>query len=737
MKKLHVFFMLMAMVSLAKAELVGLWQFDDAANLTKATVGQDLVLSGSQTAVAGINATDGAAQIGVGTHYLVNNDAAPNGGGSKLNEWTLVYDVKSPRVNKYSSFLQTEPANNNDGELFGRSTGKIGLGDTGYSEENVYQANTWFRLAVRVKCGTTPMYELWIDGAMIMQSTLVNNFPIDGRFSLGTQFLLFGDNDGEQDIMDITSVALFDRALTEEEIVALASVDGACYSATPYNPAFNADGILPSASLQWKAPHNIINPSQIDTNTSAFIVYCDPNQSAVVSATYADHNDVTYYSFQNLTGTIGTDPIQTMELTPDLAVNTTYYWRIDTVYSIEQGEPNIAYPGSIWSFNTNQKPENAVVKDAMIKPAAEPFGNLTCTAYDPANLGLSYRWYLDVNTATTGDEVLLSNDSVYQGCDTDTLVVNTTGQPDQNNTYYVCEAYNASGNVFSNSARMVHGIMVNRYAFDGDLIDSNSGYNAAITSGTPVWADGHVGTGAISFSGDQAAIVDLKQFETVYPTIGQEFTITAWVKAEDIAGPSWASIIKHWNGSASYGMFHLGLDSSGTKLDLQIGQSHGGSARVTDGANFPKGSWQFVAAVADGSYIRLYRMGADEAVSLRKFEVGSHSYDGTLDADSTRWVGIGCKPVADGSAQAPGADPGAPGFWRGQLDDICVYNYGLSVEEIADIYGARVCLYSSDVSSPYYMNTTCDLNTDCSVDLTDFSIMANDWLSSGLYPSID
>ncbi|MBN2063646.1 MAG: LamG domain-containing protein [Sedimentisphaerales bacterium] len=734
MKKLHVFILLMAMAAMAKADLVGLWKFDDAANLAKATIGQDLVLTGTQSAVAGVNAGDGAVQIGVDSNYLINSDAVANGGGSYLNQWTLVYDISTPRTRKYCSLLQTNPANNDDGDLFGRSTGKIGVNDLNYSAEGVYQADTWFRLVVRANLGSS--VELWIDGVRVLQQTDTTKIPVDGRFSLGSQFVIFGDNDSEEDIVNASLVAFYDTALTDEELEGLGVVGTRLdNNAIAVNPGLNADGVLPTDSLQWKAPRDKNNPAQAEPATSSFIVYCDPNQSAVESATYADHNDVTYYSFQNLTGTIGTDPIQTMELSPDLAINTTYYWRVDTVFG-QESEPNIAYTGEIWSFNTNQKPENAVVKDVMIKPATEPFGTLTCTAYDPANLGLNYRWYLDVDTTTTGDEVALTNGSVYQGCDTDALTVNTTGQPDQNNIYYVCEAYNASGNVFSNSARMVHGIMVNRYAFDGDLTDSNSGYNAAITTGTPVWTEGHVGN-AISLSGDQAAIVDLNQFATAYPTTGQEFTITAWVKAEDISALSWASIIKHWNGSVSAGMFHFGLESSGTKLDLQIGQSNGSSVRITDGANFPKGSWQFVAAVADGSYIRLYRMGADEAISLRRFEVAATDYDGTVDVDTTRWVGIGCKPAAEGSAQAPGADGGAAGFWKGQLDDICVYNYGLSVEEIADIYGARVCLYSSDISSPYYMNTVCDLNTDCSIDLADFSIMATDWLSSGFYPAID
>lgn len=736
MKKLSVLLGFLAVIALAQADLVGEWDFNDPADLAAATVGPDLALTGSQTAVAGVNATDGAVRIGEGSHYTVTPGIAGNGGGSFVNEWTLVYDIKCPLTKKYSALLQTTIANNDDGDLFVKkstdySKASVGVGDTGYALDAI-AADTWYRLVVRVDNGN--FYELWLNGGRIIRSEAT--WPVDGRYALQSQFYLFADNDGEEDTIDVSLVALYDTALSEADIEGLGSAGTPLsYHALNVSPVRHANGVLPTATLEWKSPRD---PNNVDVtlpklNTHSFVVYCDPNLVRLKDATYDSHEGVPYFADQLLVGDIADDPIQSYDPAPDLSINTTYFWRVDT--RITGAEPNDVIAGDIWSFNTNQTPEDVVAHSGLVKPG-EADGNIVVTASDPAGVGLSYQWYLDPDPTSTGDEVELSDGAAYAGVDTDTLTVIDPSV--ENEEFYVCDVSNSGGTVRSNSARVVIGRLVNHYELDGNLTDSASGYDAVlITTGKdPDWPTGHVGTNAMELYGDKGAIIDLEQFaSSPYPTTGQEFTITAWVYAD--ASPSgWASILKHWNGSVSRGMFHLGLESSGTKLDLQVDQSDGTEVRIIDSAEFPTEQWQFVAAVADGTSIHLYRMGADEAVSNRKFEVGAADYDGTLNYTTTRWVGIGCKPAAEGSGDAPGADPAAPGFWNGILDDIQVYNYGLSAEQVADIYGSSVCLYSTNPADPHYLNTTFDLNADCKISLEDFVFLASNWLMTGIYTPV-
>ncbi|MEN6306458.1 MAG: metallophosphoesterase [Anaerohalosphaeraceae bacterium] len=201
------------------ATLAGQWDFNNPANLTAATIGNNLVLSGSHTAVAGVSAGDGAARIGSNSYYKVTNGIGANGGGNLTNEWTLVYDIKCTLTAAYSSFLQTNKTNTNDGELFTKSTGEIGVAATQYAPAGTVAANTWYRLVVRVDNGS--FYELWIDGVRVLNGTAQ---AIDGRFSLENVFLLFADEDGEEEAVDVSRIVFYNGALSESEIQSLGGV---------------------------------------------------------------------------------------------------------------------------------------------------------------------------------------------------------------------------------------------------------------------------------------------------------------------------------------------------------------------------------------------------------------------------------------------------------------------------------------------------------------------------------
>ncbi|MEN6306456.1 MAG: LamG domain-containing protein [Anaerohalosphaeraceae bacterium] len=732
MKKLCVVFVgMLAIVSLTQAGLVGLWEFTNASDLTAATIGNDMVLSGSHTAVTGISAGDGAARIGSNSYYKVAHEIGANGGGIYTNKWTLVYDIKCPLTSGYSSLLQTNKTNTNDGELFTKSNGEIGLAATQYAPAGTVAANTWFRLVVRVDNGS--LYELWINGVRVLSGTPQS---VDGRHSLEDIFLLFADEDGEEENVDVTRVALYDETLSEAAIQALGGVTTPIsgFMAVNVSPVSKAKGILPDALLQWKAPRDPNNAMAADPDTHSFVVYCDPNLARLKEATYEHHTGVPYFADQLLVGNIAADPIQSYTPTSLLAINTTYYWRVDTRTN-SATEPNDVIVGNIWSFNTNQKPENVVAHSDIVKPG-ETNGKIVVTTDNPSSLQLFYQWYLDVDPSNTGDEVLLSEGAEYAGVNTNTLTVidPAVGAPaiDGDEGFYICDVTSSGGTVRSNSARLVIGRLVNHFEFDGNLTDSAGGYDAELIAAgqNPTWPAGQIGTNAMELYGDKGAIFDLTKFAlNPYPTTGQEFTLTAWVYV-DTPHPTWASIIKHWNGGVSRGMFHFGLDSGSGALDLQIDQANETGISITDSVALPTGQWQFVAAVADGAYIHLYRMGADEAISSRTFEVASHTYDGTLNTTSTKWVGIGCKPAAQGSGNDPGADPGAAGFWDGKLDDLRVYNYGLNAEQIADIFGSSVCIYSKNPAPSW---VSMDFNKDCKVSLDDFAVFAAEWLQGGIY----
>ena len=196
------------------------WNFDTAANLTLATIGSDLVLVGTNTAIEGPSPDDGAVTIGVGSHYKFTHGISPAAGQDYINKYSILFDIRVPDVNSWRSLFQANGANTDDGELFVRNTGgTIGLNATGYSSKTLLP-DEWYRLVMVVDNGTE--YSLYLDGVKILNG---NAQTIDSRFGLRESILLFGDNDGEDYPTDVARVSFYDSPLSQSEVEALGSYE--------------------------------------------------------------------------------------------------------------------------------------------------------------------------------------------------------------------------------------------------------------------------------------------------------------------------------------------------------------------------------------------------------------------------------------------------------------------------------------------------------------------------------
>lgn len=196
----------------AQADLVGHWSFDDPAHRLKATVGNDLVLVGSHSPALDPDQKDGAIRIGVGSYYILPHGIPANGGGSRVNLYTLVVDFKIPQSGVWHTIYQTDPTNQSDGEVFINPSGAVGVGATGYTEPLVEQ-DKWYRLAVVAENGVAISY--YLDGLLALKGSPGS---VDGRHSLGTTLLLFADENGEDNDIIVSDIKLFSRALTKSEI---------------------------------------------------------------------------------------------------------------------------------------------------------------------------------------------------------------------------------------------------------------------------------------------------------------------------------------------------------------------------------------------------------------------------------------------------------------------------------------------------------------------------------------
>jgi formylglycine-generating enzyme required for sulfatase activity len=215
----------------------GLWEFDQDVEPTLATIGTDLATIGSGfSAQAGTGTGDRAQQVTVGSSYIVTHGIpAGTGGGTKVNEWTVLYDVNYPASGTWKTLLQTTPVNNDDGELFIRdSDGAIGgVAAIGGYSSNTTSANSWYRVIITAKNGTDR--RIYVNGALWYDG---NSGALDDRLSLAPTFLAFADEDGEDGTIKCTNLAVWSKVLTPAEIAALGSTGARIVNTPPPTPNF-------------------------------------------------------------------------------------------------------------------------------------------------------------------------------------------------------------------------------------------------------------------------------------------------------------------------------------------------------------------------------------------------------------------------------------------------------------------------------------------------------------------
>ena len=204
--------------------LKGHWKFDDADNLNLATVGVDLVQEhvtpGGTIKITAIDGPNGSGAVNIeagsffrATHNSGANDAVND---TLTNQYTIVMDARYPDLTAYRVFYNAKNDPADDGDIFANTSGGIGGGSAigGYSAYGVTDGG-WFRVTFVADLGNS--YKIYLDGQLIIEAS--QGFEADGRMALNPQeFLIAQDNDGEDNPIDIAEVAVYNRALTEQEI---------------------------------------------------------------------------------------------------------------------------------------------------------------------------------------------------------------------------------------------------------------------------------------------------------------------------------------------------------------------------------------------------------------------------------------------------------------------------------------------------------------------------------------
>jgi hypothetical protein len=214
-------------------KLSGWWRFEDSAHYGKATVGNDMTAykmtsknSKGKPSTVGLKQVEGptagkkAVRVSRDTYFKCMHGIRHNGTGKNINEYTIMMDVRLPANSGYC-FFQTNLDNDNDVDVYlYPNLYRFGVSQFYCYFDPPLRKNEWYRLVISARLGESLKY--YLNGELIFVNYNTKLGVLDSRLSWSKkELLLFADNDGEDNDMDVSEVAIFNRALADEEIFAL------------------------------------------------------------------------------------------------------------------------------------------------------------------------------------------------------------------------------------------------------------------------------------------------------------------------------------------------------------------------------------------------------------------------------------------------------------------------------------------------------------------------------------
>jgi hypothetical protein len=431
---------------------------------------------------------------------------------------------------------------------------------------------------------------------------------------------------------------------------------------------------------------------------------------------------------------------------PKLNASGKYSWQIEEGVDNGQGgvyhagDPN-NIAGPTWTFETismvpliHTQPVSTMVR---LGESALPAFSIEVYSVTPAH----YQWFY------SADDQIDESDDMPVGSDEPTLPIVNASLSHQG--HYYCrvsnEATKSGGgplpDVFSNVVSLAIGRLVAAYSFENNLNDSSGegNHGRAFDLSLPDPNLASLAFTADRMEGGYALHLDgvgqYVDFGTAaYPKAGSlaggvggglnEGTIACWVKASKTGG-----LYTNYNDNITTG-FALSLESSGGTADARInvrGEAEEivtvqGRPTMTGFDMLTDNQWHLVTAVwKAGTIGRIY---VDGGIAAEDTTIGTPA----LYAAWQRGVLLGTtRTTADRNVLA--------NFYGGLIDDLRVYNYAWTPEEVARSYssvtGQPACVNPDFEGSQFNFDNT--ISSYCRIDLADFAAFASKWLAGGLY----
>ena len=295
-----------------------------------------------------------------------------------------------------------------------------------------------------------------------------------------------------------------------------------------------------------------------------------------------------------------------------------------------------------------------------------------------SDIQLNDNWYCKVtpfSSVMLGSTYTSNNITLILFATYNVILSSTTG----NNIVYdnlTCN-YNNIGNVtgniiswYKNSAPT----MLLYMPFEGNstnaLLDySGNGNNAA--NGNANWSssEGYDGKGAFKFNGINTNIT-IKNSASLNSSVN--ISVSVWVKGT--AQGNFKYIVSK-NANSDHSSYNLYTGNAGGIIFVVgWGTSAGQYTLSADGGNIWNNNWRYIVGTYDGSNIKLYIDGVQSGVNVAE----------------TRKINYTTANLYVGSFD------GSSGFnFNGTIDDVRIYNYSLSPQQILSLYNNRTDLIVS------------------------------------------
>ena len=165
---------------------------------------------------------------GLGGYTISYTGVPANGGGSYVNNYTMIWDLYIPSLN-WTALVNTAPDHSNDADFYVADDGTVGIGGLGYSSSAVVAAGQWSRIAfIQDQTHNQSLY--YVNGIQVFSGAAGS---LDGRFSLYTgtdtppQLVILGEGDTSGNYANdlyLSAYYFSDTALTDAAITGLGGV---------------------------------------------------------------------------------------------------------------------------------------------------------------------------------------------------------------------------------------------------------------------------------------------------------------------------------------------------------------------------------------------------------------------------------------------------------------------------------------------------------------------------------